>query len=315
MKMPSQQPRTSLAILIPCYNEETGIANVVTAFKRVLPHAKIYVYDNNSSDLTAQRAQEAGAIVRAEPKQGKGHVVRRMFSDIEADIYLMVDGDETYDASVAPEMVRRLEAENLDMIIAARKENTGEAYRFAHKFGNQLFNKALSLLFGSHYKDIFSGYRCFSKRFVKSFPALSAGFDIETELCIHSLEMGLPVLEIEAPFYERAQGSESKLSTVKDGLRILWRMFVLFKEVKPAVFFGLLFSFFTALSLGLGYPLINEYLSTGLVPRLPTAILTVGIFLLGFLSLICGLILDSVSRGRREVKRLHYLRFPSPWQD
>ncbi len=299
----------SIAVLIPCYNEGAAIYHVVQSIRQQLPQALIYVYDNNSTDDTCEQALSAGAIVRFEPKQGKGNVVRRMFADIEANIYLMIDGDGTYDVKAAPYMIEMLINENLDMVIGARKEETETAHRPGHKLGNQLFNWVLALLFKSKYKDIFSGYRVFSKRFVKSFPALSSGFDVETELSIYSLEMGLPVKEIETPFFDRVEGSVSKLSTFRDGFLILWRMFFLFKEIKPMVFFGLIFIFFTTLSILLGYPVITEYLRTGLVPRLPTAILSTGIMLLGFLSLTCGFILDSLSHGRKELKRIHYLMF------
>ena len=302
----------SMAVLIPCFNEEAAIYEVVQGLKQKLPEARVYVYDNNSTDETVKRALLAGAIVCHEPRQGKGNVVSRMFADIEADIYLMIDGDGTYDIESAPEMIEALIAEKLDMVIGTRAQQTDAAYRSGHKFGNLLFNKVLSIFFKSEFRDIFSGYRVFSRRFVKSFPALSSGFDIETELSIHSLEMGLPVKEIETPFFERAEGSVSKLSTFKDGFRILWRMIFLFKEIKPLVFFGTFFLFFVGLSLLLGYPLVTEFLHTGLVPRFPTAILSVGIMVLGFLSLTCGFILDSLSYSRKEAKRLRYLSLPAP---
>ncbi|MBY0280937.1 MAG: glycosyltransferase [Alphaproteobacteria bacterium] len=304
----------SIAVLIPCFNEEAAIYDVVQNLKRKLPEAKVYVYDNNSTDGTVKCALQAGAIVCFEPRQGKGNVVSRMFADIEADVYLMIDGDGTYDIDSAPEMIETLISQKLDMVIGTRLEQTDNAHRSGHKLGNLLFNKVLSIFFKSEFKDIFSGYRVFSRRFVKSFPALSSGFDIETELSIHSLEMNLPVKEIETPFFERAEGSVSKLSTFKDGFLILWRMIFLFKEVKPLVFFGAFFIFFVGLSLLLGYPLVTEFLHTGLVPRFPTAILSVGIMLLGFLSLTCGFILDSISYGRREAKRLRYLSLPAPGQ-
>ncbi|MBY0461835.1 MAG: glycosyltransferase [Alphaproteobacteria bacterium] len=304
----------SIAVLIPCFNEEAAIYDVVQSLKRKIPEARVYVYDNNSTDDTVKCALLAGAIVCFEPRQGKGNVVSRMFADIEADVYLMIDGDGTYDIDSAPEMIEALIAGKLDMVVGTRLEQTDTAHRSGHKFGNLLFNKVLSIFFKSEFKDIFSGYRVFSRRFVKSFPALSSGFDIETELSIHSLEMNLPVKEIETPFFERAEGSVSKLSTFKDGFLILWRMIFLFKEVKPLVFFGTFFVFFVGLSLLLGYPLVTEFLHTGLVPRFPTAILSVGIMLLGFLSLTCGFILDSLSYGRREAKRLRYLSLPAPGQ-
>jgi len=300
----------SLAVLIPCFNEEAAIYDVVQALKHQLPGSKIYVYDNNSTDNTAEKARTAGAIVHFEPRQGKGNVVRRMFADIEADVYLMIDGDGTYDIKSAPRMIEALVLEKLDMVVGVRVEQTDSAHRCGHKFGNLIFNKVLALFFKSNFKDIFSGYRVFSRRFVKSFPALSSGFDIETELSIHSLEMNLPVREIETPFFERPLGSFSKLSTFKDGFRILRRMVFLFKEVEPLAFFGVFFILLAALSLILGYPIVIEFLKTGLVPRFPTAILSMGVMLLAFLSLTCGLILDSLSYSRREAKRLKYLSFP-----
>lgn len=299
----------SIAVLIPCYNEEAGIADVVNAFKKHIPTATIYVYDNNSTDQTILRAQNAGAVVRCESRQGKGNVVRRMFADIESDLYIMIDGDGTYDASAAPMLIQQLLENNLDMVIGTRKEESETAHRTGHKFGNSLFNWVLSFLFKSPFKDIFSGYRVFSRRFVKSFPPLSSGFDIETELSIYALEMQLPVKEIETSFFDRAEGSVSKLSTFKDGFRILWRMIFLFKERKPMLFFGVFFFIFMTLASILGTVLIKEFLATGLVPRVPTAIICVGSILLGFLSLACGLILDSVSCARKEAKIMHYLHF------
>ena len=302
----------SIAVLFPCFNEEAAIYDVVKDLKQRLPQAKVYVYDNNSVDETVNRALAAGAIVFREPRQGKGNVVRRMFADIDVDIYLMIDGDGTYDTGYAPEMIDTLISEKLDMVVAVRIEQTDTAHRSGHKFGNLLFNKVLSIFFKSEFKDIFSGYRVFSRRFVKSFPALSSGFDIETELSIHSLEMSLPVKEIETPFFERIEGSVSKLSTFKDGFKILWRMIFLFKEIKPLIFFGVFFLLLAGLSLFLGYPVVLEFLSTGLVPRFPTAILSVGVMLLGFLSLTCGFILDSLSYSRKEAKRLRYLSLSAP---
>ena len=302
----------SIAILIPCYNEESGIGEVVLSLRQQLPKADIYVYDNNSMDNTAEKARAAGAIVRFEPRQGKGNVVRRMFADIDADIYLMIDGDGTYDATVASQLADLLLKENLDMVVGIRKEESSTAHRSGHKFGNTLFNWVLSVLFKSHFKDIFSGYRVFSKRFVKSFPQLSSGFDIEAEISIYALEMNLAVKEVETSFFDRAEGSVSKLSTFKDGFRILWRVILLFKEIKPMLFFGAFFVFFMLLSSALGYILVKEFIATGLVPRMPTAIVCVGSIILGFLSLACGLILDSLSCARREAKIMHYLSFKRP---
>lgn len=302
----------SIAILIPCYNEEAGIAGVINSFKKHLPAATIYVYDNNSTDQTIACARDAGAVVRTESRQGKGNVVRRMFADIEADLYVMIDGDGTYDTSAAPTLIKQLLDNNLDMVIGIRKEESETAHRVGHKFGNTLFNWVLAFLFNSPFKDIFSGYRVFSRRFVKSFPPLSSGFDIETELSIYALEMQLPVKEIETAFFDRAEGSFSKLNTFKDGFHILWRMIFLFKERKPMLFFGGFFFLFTAISSILGTILIKEFLATGLVARIPTAIICVGSIVLGFLSLACGLILDSVSCARKEAKIMHYLKFKAP---
>ena len=302
----------SIAILIPCYNEEAGIADVVNAFKKHIPTATIYVYDNNSTDQTIAYARNAVAVVRIESRQGKGNVVRRMFADIEADLYIMIDGDGTYDASAAPTLIQQLIENNLDMVIGTRKEESSTAHRVGHKFGNTLFNWVLSFLFNSPFKDIFSGYRVFSRRFVKSFPPLSSGFDIETELSIYALEMQLPVKEIETAFFDRAEGSFSKLSTFKDGFRILWRMIFLFKERKPMLFFGGFFFLFMTIASILSTILIKDFLATGLVARIPTAIICVGSIVLGFLSLACGLILDSVSCARKEAKIMHYLHFRAP---
>ena len=301
-----------IAVIIPCLNEEKEIAGVVSDFKRHLPTATIYVYDNNSTDKTAQVAQKAGAIVRHEPKRGKGNVVRRMFSDIDADVYIMADGDSTYHIPSAPKMVETLISENYDMVVGARKGTEG-SYPSGHQFGNWIFNTIVRTLFAHCFNDIFSGYRVFSKRFVKSFPSLSQGFDIETELTIHSLQMGIPVLEVDTPYGTRSEGSESKLSTYRDGFKILWRILVLFKEVKPFLFFFMAFLILTSGSAILGVPVFLDYMKTGLVPRLPTAVLSASLGILGFLSLSCGFILDSVSRMRLEMKRLRYLSF-SPFK-
>lgn len=301
------QSPPKIAVLLPCYNEGIAIAGVVQSFKKFLPQADIYVYDNNSTDDTIQRAQEAGAIVRLEPRQGKGHVVRRMFSDIEADIYVMADGDETYDASKAPQLIDLLVSKQLDMVVGTRDPVGKEAHRPGHAFGNVLFNLALKLAFGSRFQDVFSGYRVFSRRFVKSFPALSHGFDIETELSVHCLEMNLPAEEVPTPFYERPLGSSSKLSTVKDGIKISMRILILLREVRPLFFFGCLFAKCAFLSLLLGWPILQTFLSTGLVPKLPSAVLATGLMLLGFFSLFTGMILNSLTHHRREMKRLFYL--------
>lgn len=295
-----------IAVLLPCYNEGKAISQVVGQLKTTLPSAIIYVYDNNSTDDTSQQAHLAGAIVRKEPKQGKGQVVRRMFSDIDADIYLMMDGDGTYDVASAPKLIQALIDEQLDMVIGTRAQNE-QAFRKGHQFGNKIFNMTLKTLFQSNFTDIFSGYRVFSKRFVKSFPALTTGFDTETELSVHALEINCPCQEIETPFFERALGTASKLNTFKDGFRILWRMCFLFKEVKPFYFFGIIALVFFLLSMGLGYPVIKTYFLTQWVYKVPTAILAAALMILSFISFTCGLILSSVSYARREMKKLMYL--------
>lgn len=299
----------SVAVLIPCYNEAETIANVVRAFKKCLPNAIVYVYDNCSEDKTAQKAQEAGAIVTIARDRGKGNVVRRMFADVDADIYIMVDGDSTYSACDAPKMVEIIENGGVDMVVAARKERSENAYREGHKFGNSLFNFILKILFHSTFSDIFSGYRAFSKRFVKTFPVMTNGFDIEAELSIHALTLSIPCAEIKSEYSERPANSHSKLSTFKDGAKILLSIISLLKETRPLFFFGMISLFMCLLSIGIAYPIIGTFIETGLVPRLPTAILSMGIMLISFLSLTCGLILDSISQGRMETKKLHYLSF------
>lgn len=300
-----------VAILLPCYQEEATIAETVWAFRRARPDAVIYVYDNNSTDRTAERALEAGAVVRREPRQGKGNVVRRMFADIEANVYVLCDGDMTYDASRVNDLIEGVTGDNLDMVVGARLSGDFR-HRTGHAFGNMLFNHIASLLFGSEFRDIFSGYRAFSRRFVKSFPAITHGFEIETELTMHAIDLRVPVAEIPIRFGNRPQESDSKLRTVHDGLRILGTIFRLAKELRPLGFFGFWSVVSALVALVLAYPLVVTYQSTGLVPRLPTAVLATGIMLLSFLSLACGVILDSVSRGRHEVKRLHYLSISAP---
>ena len=300
--------KPTVAVLLPCFNEEITIAQVVHKFREIVPEATVYVYDNNSTDRTAKVAAEAGAIVRKELRQGKGYVIRRMFADIEADLYIIADGDGTYAAEAVLTMLNLLTEENLDMVVAVREGGGREAYRAGHRLGNRLFNWLLSILFNSEFVDIFSGYRVFSRRFVKSFPANSRGFDIETELSVYCLEMGIPVKEIFAPYGSRPEGSNSKLQTYRHGLLILWRMLILYKEIRPFQFFGYFALICFLLSLFIGYPLITTYLVTGLVPRFPSAILAASLGILGFIGLTCGLVLDSLSRGRREAKRMHYLR-------
>ena len=299
-----------MAILIPCRDEAAAIAKVVQDFREALPDAAVFVYDNCSSDNTAAVAAKAGAIVRRESLPGKGNVVRRMFSDIEADVYVLVDGDDTYDATGAPAMVERLEDNYLDMIVGARVAASDSAYRAGHRFGNLLLTRLVAFLFGNRISDMLSGYRVFSRRFVKSFPALSAGFETETELTIHALELRMPIEEMSFPYKMRPVDSSSKLNTYRDGWRILKTIIKLAKEEKPFLVFGSLSVVFAFVSLLLAWPLLATYLETGLVPRLPTAILATGLMLLAFLTLACGAILDVVTLGRREVKRLSYLELP-----
>ena len=301
-----------IAVLVPCYNEEATIGDVVKSFREVLPTARVYVYDNASDDMTTAAARAAGAIVVHEPLRGKGNVVRRMFADIDADIYVLVDGDDTYDAAAAPRLVKRLLDEQLDMVNGARRSDAREAYRPGHRLGNLVFTKLISGIFGHRFDDILSGYRVLSRRFVKSFPALSRGFEIETELTVHALELRMPVEEEPTHYKERPDGSESKLNTFRDGWRILRTILQLMKEERPLLFFSIIFIFLSAFSVGISYPIFMTYLETGLVPRFPTAILASAIMLLAFLSLTCGLILDTVTRGRKEMKRLRYLEYAAP---
>lgn len=304
-----------IAVLVPCYNEEAAIPRVVADFHAVLPGAAIYVYDNNSTDRTAEVARAAGAEVRHEHRQGKGHVVRRMFADIDADIYLLVDGDATYDAPSARAMIDRLIDDRLDMVVAARVEEVREAYRRGHRTGNRLLTGFVTSTFGRSFTDILSGYRAFSRRFVKSFPVLSRGFEIETELTVHALELELPVAEIPAPYYARPEGSESKLSTWKDGLRILFTIGNLYRSERPLAFFSAIGIALALVAVGLAIPIFITFLEEGLVPRVPTAILSTGLMLLAFLSLVAGLVLDTVTRGRREMKLLAYLAQRAPGED
>lgn len=310
--MTGSRPAPRVAVILPCYNEEAAIGQTVAAFRSALPGAVIYVYDNNSRDRTVDYARAAGAIVRTETMQGKGHVVRRMFADVEADIYVMADGDATYDAAAAPALVARLVDENLDMVVGARRSEVELAYRRGHRFGNKLLTGMLARLFGNSFSDILSGYRVFSRRFVKSFPILSSGFEIETEISVHALELRMPVAEIETEYAARPEGSESKLSTYRDGWRILGTILNLFRIERPVLFYGDIGLILLILGLILGMPLIHTYLMTGLVPRQPTAILVTGLVILAFLSFFSGLILDTVTRGRRETRRLAYLQHPAP---
>jgi glycosyltransferase involved in cell wall biosynthesis len=306
--MTAASPR--IAVLVPCYNEEAAVAAVVKGFRQALPTAQIYVYDNNSKDRTADVAREAGAEVRSERRQGKGHVVRRMFADIDADVYVLVDGDATYDAPSAPRMIEKLLAEHLDMVVGLRVDQEQAAYRRGHRTGNYMLTSFLSSVFGQAFKDILSGYRVFSRRFVKSFPVLSDGFEIETELTVHALELAMPVAEVETPYYARPEGSFSKLNTWGDGFRILRTILKLYRTEKPLRFFSAIGAFLALVSIGLAIPILVVYLETGLVPRLPTAVLSTGLMIVAVLSVSSGLVLDTVTRGRREMKLLAYLSQP-----
>jgi glycosyltransferase involved in cell wall biosynthesis len=301
-----------IAVLLPCYNEETAIVQTVAGFRAALPDATIYVYDNNSSDRTVEVARGAGATVRTERMQGKGNVVRRMFADIDADIYVMADGDATYEAAAAPALVARLIDEQLDMVVGARKSEIEEAYRRGHRFGNAMLTGMLTQVFGRSFTDILSGYRVFSRRFVKSFPVLSAGFEIETEISVHALELKMPTAEIVTAYAARPEGSVSKLSTYSDGWRILRTIAMLARFERPLAFFGFAGLIFALMAVLLSVPLVITYLQTGQVPRFPTAILATGLMILAFLNFFAGLILDTVVRGRREVRRLAYLQYPAP---
>jgi len=307
--MPSLSPYDGLdiAVLIPCYNEALTVADVVAGFRSVLPDATIWVFDNNSTDATPDIAARAGARVVRERRQGKGNVVRRMFADIDADIYVMADGDGTYDPRQAPALIDTLIAEHADMVVGTRRGVTEDAGREGHAFGNRVFNGIYGNLFGSDFTDILSGYRAFTRRFAKSFPAVSSGFEIETEMSVHASQLKMPTAEIELDYGRRPAGSHSKLATFKDGFRILVMIAMLMKETRPALFFGLLASLFGIASLVAGTPVIQDFLITGLVPRLPTAVLAMGLMMIAFLFTCCGLILDSVARARVEQKRMVYL--------
>jgi glycosyltransferase involved in cell wall biosynthesis len=308
--MTKLEPR--IAVLLPCYNEEAPIAATVAGFRAALPGATVYVYDNNSKDRTKEVAAKAGAVVRGEKQQGKGHVVRRMFADIDADVYVMADGDLTYDPAAAPAMVRMLLAEQLDMVVGTRRHEEKDAYRGGHVIGNRVFTGLLSGLFGRSFSDIFSGYRVFSRRFVKSFPVLSEGFEIETEMSVHALELRMPVGEVETSYAARPEGSHSKLSTYGDGWRILKTIGTLYRLERPVLFYGGIGALLLIAAILLAIPLVRTYLQTGLVPRFPTAILVTGMVIVAVLCFFAGLILDTVTRGRREVRRLSYLSLEAP---
>jgi glycosyltransferase involved in cell wall biosynthesis len=300
-----------IAVLVPCFNEEAAVASVIAGFREALPAAQIYVYDNNSSDRTVAVARAAGAEVRGERRQGKGHVVRRMFADIDADIYVLVDGDATYDAASARVMIDRLLTDHLDMVVGLRRDQVEAAYRPGHRAGNRMLTGFLASVFGEDFRDMLSGYRVFSRRFVKSFPVLSDGFEIETELSVHALELSLPVAEIETPYYARPAGSVSKLNTWRDGFRILGTILKLYRSERPLRFFTAIGIFLTLVSIGLAIPIVVTYLEQGIVPRLPTAVLSMGLMILAVLSVSSGLVLDTVTRGRREMKLLAYLSHPA----
>ncbi len=314
-RAPARFDRTKIAVLVPCYNEQAAIAKVVRDFRAALRDAAIYVYDNNSTDNTAAVARAAGAEVFEEKHQGKGFVVRRMFTDIEADIYVLVDGDATYDAPSARAMIARLLTERLDMVVASRVHREQAAYRAGHIAGNKLLTGFVASVFGPTFNDMLSGYRVFSRRFVKSFPLLSSGFEIETELTVHALELGLAVAEIDTPYYARLEGSSSKLNTWRDGFRILGTIIKLYRAERPLSFFGAIGIALGLASLGFAIPVFVTYFETGLVPRLPTAVLSTGLMVLAFLSIAVGLVLDTVTRGRREAKLFAYLSHRAPGEE
>jgi glycosyltransferase involved in cell wall biosynthesis len=307
--------RYKVAVLIPCFNEEAAIGKVIADFRAVLPDAAVFVYDNNSTDRTIEIARMAGAHVHQELHQGKGHVVRRMFTDIEADIYVLVDGDATYDAPSAPKMIAKLLTDRLDMVVGARMHQDAAAYRHGHQTGNRVLTRFVASIFGYVFTDMLSGYRVFSRRFVKSFPVLSGGFELETELTIHALELELPVAEVTTPYYARPSGSISKLNTWRDGIKILWTVLRLYRAERPLSFFSGLGLALAIASLGLAIPIFVTYLQEGLVPRLPTVVLATGLMLLAFLAIASGLVLDTVTRGRREVKLLAYLALRAPGEE
>ena len=305
-------PELQVAVLVPCFNEAAAIGKVVADFRAALPNAKVYVYDNNSTDNTIEVATAAGADVHREERRGKGNVVRRMFQDIEADIYVMVDGDDTYDASVAQRLVDQLVDNNLDMVVGRRVETHDAAYRAGHRLGNAVLTGLVRWLFGAKIVDMLSGYRVFSRRFVKSFPSFSREFEIETELTVHAMQMRMPVAEVETNYKERPPGSTSKLRTFRDGWRILLTITNLVRNERPLLFFSLVGFLLAIVAVILGVPIVIEYLDIGLVPRFPTAILCTGLIVIAFICFATGLILDLVSHVRREAKRLAYLSYPSP---
>lgn len=308
------QSEPSIAVLVPCLNEEAAIGKVVSDFRAALPTATVYVYDNNSTDRTIEVATAAGAVVRRERRPGKGNVVRRMFQDIEADIYVMVDGDDTYEAAVAPQLVARMLDEQLDMVVGRRIETHQAAYRAGHRLGNRVLTGLVAKLFGAQIVDMLSGYRVFSRRFVKSFPSSSREFEIETELTVHAMQMRMAVAEVDTNYKERPPGSTSKLRTFRDGWRILMTITNLMRNERPLLFFALLALVLVLAAVALGIPVILEYLDTGLVPRFPTAILASALMVIAVISLATGAILDLVAHVRREAKRLVYLQHAAPGQ-
>lgn len=307
----SWQTARSVAVLLPCYNEEVTIGDTVKGFQDALPMATVYVYDNNSTDRTSEVAEEAGAIVRTETYQGKGNVVRRMLGDIDADIYVLADGDLTYDPTQASKLIDKLVDDNLDMVVGTRMGGGEAAYRRGHQAGNRAFNKLVENLFGAGFTDILSGYRVFSRRFAKSFPVLSSGFEIETELSVHALDLRIPAAEVPLPYAPRPEGSVSKLRTYRDGTRILWLIMKLYRALNPLRFYGTAGMVLAAMSILLGIPLLTTYLETGLVPRLPTAVLCMGLMQIAVLSVFLGIILNSISKARREARRMRFLDIPS----
>lgn len=311
-ELPPWDKKQRIAVIIPCYNEEAAIGHVVEDFARALPAASVYVYDNNSKDGTAEAARMAGATVRHELQQGKGNVVRRMFADVEADAYVLVDGDNTYEAAAASRMLERLFAEKLDMVTGCRVTEIAQAYRPGHRFGNAMLTGLVASIFGRRTRDMLSGYRVFSRRFVKSFPALSRGFETETEFTVHALELRMPIADVDTAYVDRLPGSESKLSTFRDGFRILRMIASLVKEERPLPFFSGIAALLLVFAVILGAPVVAEFARTGLVPRFPTTILAASIVVIAVLSFLAGVILDTVTLGRREMKRLHYLQHPAP---
>lgn len=303
---------TTIAVIVPCHNEELTIGTVVRDLRAALPTATIYVYDNRSSDDTAAVAAEAGAVVRREETKGKGNVVRRAFADVEADVYLLIDGDDTYDATAAPRMIELLAAGPYDHVLGVRRHSSASAYRPGHESGNRFFNRMVGLLFGQQVTDMLSGYRAFSRRFVKSFPAVSKEFEIETELTVHAMSLRLPQTEVEVDFRDRPEGSESKLNTVRDGLRILGVILELVRNERPILYHGVLGGLLVALGLGLGIPVFIDFVETGLVPRLPTAILAAAVTGLGVITGLFGLVLEAIRKQRHETARLHYLALTPP---